>query len=758
MKHVLIFSVLLLVAAFAGTAFADGLMNEYPNGNMVQDIVIQGDYAWAATYGSLVRWDKRDGSYIQFTTKNGLVSNNVTDLALSDDGKLWIATTQGVNVYDGQGFTTLTPENSGLMNSRVFSVAQSDEGVLWFGTEDGISKFDGNSWESYPLNVKIGDWLELGRVSEVVIDSNEVVWAIIWNYDNSSTITRQYLSSFDGTAWTIYNGPDGSLKALNVVDIAVDNNNILWAATYGNDLQGPVYTYDGTSWTDTGVENANDIDVADDGTVYLARGDYTSPTMTRKDDQVITAFDGSSYIDINTAELLGAPVSTNLNVFADEPGTFWFWASFGSRAYILYYYDGEQAHQRSTIGPLSYTANEMIVDTSNTKWLATAFGLSRFDGFQWENILFDVKSGEANPNNAPYNLGWANNIKDIAIDHDGIIWVATRLGVRKFDGAEWQLYNYYTTDHVEQLFEADHVVVDSNNVKWIINRRRLYRYDDESWSVLSIGEIEYNHIWSMEIDHDDVLWLGLFVDEDSELSRVVSFDGTNWTYYDEDNSPIKGNLVRIAIADDNTKWIATNEGYYSFDGSSWTSYEEIKKAKYPNLQPSDILIDNDGIVWICVSGYLHSFDGNVWDDHGGERYGHLHTQFVIDQTDEMWIVSSAGAGGSTTSVNKEAIRTVIEEIESVPSTLAINGNYPNPFNPRTTIDFSMNESGFTTIMIYNIMGQKVRTLESGYLNPGLHKTVWDGRDDFGKAVSSGVYICRLKTGEQVAAKQMMLMK
>ena len=90
--------------------------------------------------------------------------------------------------------------------------------------------------------------------------------------------------------------------------------------------------------------------------------------------------------------------------------------------------------------------------------------------------------------------------------------------------------------------------------------------------------------------------------------------------------------------------------------------------------------------------------------------------------------------------------------------IKILGSFPNPFNHATSIEFSLPEAGFASFAIYNIMGQKVRTLESGYLNTGFHNTVWDGRDDFDNVVSSGVYICRLKTGEQVAAKQMMLMK
>jgi len=109
-------------------------------------------------------------------------------------------------------------------------------------------------------------------------------------------------------------------------------------------------------------------------------------------------------------------------------------------------------------------------------------------------------------------------------------------------------------------------------------------------------------------------------------------------------------------------------------------------------------------------------------------------------------------------VNDEYTETSVKSAKAVPSALAIHGNFPNPFNIQTTIEFMLPSEGHAELAVYNITGQKVRTLVSSPLRAGIHKLVWDGCDDRGAAVSSGVYISQLKMGKQMTAQQMTLIK
>ena len=85
-------------------------------------------------------------------------------------------------------------------------------------------------------------------------------------------------------------------------------------------------------------------------------------------------------------------------------------------------------------------------------------------------------------------------------------------------------------------------------------------------------------------------------------------------------------------------------------------------------------------------------------------------------------------------------------------------NYPNPFNPTTTIFFVLQKNiPLTELSIYNLKGKKIKTLVNEHLNIGRHSVVWDGKDDNGKHVSSGMYFYRLKT-DRVINKKMVLLK
>ena len=95
---------------------------------------------------------------------------------------------------------------------------------------------------------------------------------------------------------------------------------------------------------------------------------------------------------------------------------------------------------------------------------------------------------------------------------------------------------------------------------------------------------------------------------------------------------------------------------------------------------------------------------------------------------------------------------------SLPGEYALEQNYPNPFNPSTQISFSLPQAGAVTLSIYNVLGQTVRTLLDKPMAAGTHTVSWEGTTDSGSRVASGVYFYRLKTGDQILQKKMILMK
>ena len=94
----------------------------------------------------------------------------------------------------------------------------------------------------------------------------------------------------------------------------------------------------------------------------------------------------------------------------------------------------------------------------------------------------------------------------------------------------------------------------------------------------------------------------------------------------------------------------------------------------------------------------------------------------------------------------------------VPTVLALEGNYPNPFNPRTIIKFSVPTAGSVDLAVFDVRGVRVSSLVHGVMQPGHHEAVWMGRDDAGRAMASGSYFYRLRSGGQTVAGKMLLMK
>jgi len=104
-------------------------------------------------------------------------------------------------------------------------------------------------------------------------------------------------------------------------------------------------------------------------------------------------------------------------------------------------------------------------------------------------------------------------------------------------------------------------------------------------------------------------------------------------------------------------------------------------------------------------------------------------------------------------------RTAIAElVGATPHHFVLAQNYPNPFNSNTTIGFSVPEEGFTELMVYDLLGQPVRSLVREQVRPGQHVARWDGRDGAGRPVASGVYLYRLVAGGRAASRKLLLLQ
>ena len=171
----------------------------------------------------------------------------------------------------------------------------------------------------------------------------------------------------------------------------------------------------------------------------------------------------------------------------------------------------------------------------------------------------------------------------------------------------------------------------------------------------------------------------------------------------------------------------------------------------------------DIIMWLIsptgTRAYLHLLGGGSADDIIGNypntlTPGQSFDRFIGEPLDGEWeLMVRDGGGGGTGMLNFWALYDItdvdcefdpLSTPDLLPTTFALGQNAPNPFNPATTIAFEVPaDAGLVTLSIFDVSGRKVRTLEQGNLAPGRYSRTWQGRDDSGRHISSGVYFYKL---------------
>jgi hypothetical protein len=122
--------------------------------------------------------------------------------------------------------------------------------------------------------------------------------------------------------------------------------------------------------------------------------------------------------------------------------------------------------------------------------------------------------------------------------------------------------------------------------------------------------------------------------------------------------------------------------------------------------------------------------------------------------------TSGGGGAFVTKLHAYPAMDVSDEMTpvSLPEKAALDQNYPNPFNPSTVIGFDLPKPSLVSLDIIDVLGRKVTTLINEHLTAGSKRVQWDGRDNTGAEVASGVYFYRLQIGDHVEVKKMVLLK
>lgn len=631
---------------------------------------------WVGTNQGLYYFDGK--SWTPYTKDDGLAGNIIEEIAFPSDGSVWVSilgtsVTEvhgnmtsyyteegGVSSFDGYKWTSYS-EADGLEGEHASSIGVTQDGNIWVGMNfDGVFSFNGETWTTQTtrsveeltvapnghvwvsgvggggvscfdgqrwINYSTDDGLAGDRVSSITNTTDGAIWFGI----NKNDAINIGISRFNGSTWTTYKIP---FSKAGINSIETDGHDRLWVGTKDGlyvldpaEQSSPflsIWTYVrivlggsalfalvilGGNWLLRKSKRIEEVQVSkvdkDEGVDVDIQDKKPSFTLNRL---LWIAFAVLIVITVlgeiysrqglkewsikNEIEIHGEKI--NKYLISEKDGFIW----VGPEG--IYEFDGELIQEYSRLNVLAERNTRAIATTlEGYLWVGTDDGIYIYNGVGWTSI--DETNGPTD-----------EYINKIEIAPDGQIWVGTANGVFTFDGQTWNTYLGGTV--------INNLIIGPNGTVWVVPASCtdgcLYSFDGKKWT-------EHTHIKSKSyppipilVDKEDLVWVGGI--------RLYSYDGENWIDHSGAEDFAGGHVNEIAISNDGTLWVGTENGASHFNGETWSSYDANDGLIGNNIE--SIAFTSDGAAWFGVNGAL--------SNQGISRYYRdTWTTFYIPQTD-----------------------------------------------------------------------------------------------------------------------------
>ncbi|MGE5621038.1 MAG: FlgD immunoglobulin-like domain containing protein [archaeon] len=669
--------------------------------------------------------------WVNFSSANSLLPNNsIYAVAVDHQDLKWIGTDgYGLAKFDGTKWTTYTKTNSGISSNYIRTIYVDGENNKWIGTLDGgFCKFDGSSWTYWNMSNSI---LPSNWVTSIVIDRKGVKW--IGTGDKG-------LVRIEGDKWTVYNSTNSPLPVNFVYALNADTLGNTWIGTNG----GGLARFDGINWEIKNKYNSNlscnaSLSIAIDNKNDKWIASYTcgvfrlhDTTFTKFDKSVAPLHDNWVYcvtIDKQQAKWLGMD-STGIAKFSGDQWTIYDTANSGLA----------DKHVRA-----------IAIDNLGNKWIGTYLGgLSVFNenGVNIPPVIFVAQP--------------ANGINWIAGSKQKITWetsnVPGNVNIRlSTDGGSTFAVDLLlnTANDGSELITVPQIVssscviriesISNSQIKGITSGK----FQIVAMSVPQQQKPANNSLrqpLSVKFNWNKGAWC-------SSYRLIIASDSTFLNPLVQDSS-ITDTVKEIKGLSEFRKYYWKVQGLNTGISTQWSpvwNFTTLLNAP-DNLKASPEGKNKVMLSWGDKSqseaGYVierqSGIDFIVIKTIGANSTTFIDSGLAVPGNYQYRIKAIAIGGESDYSNIASASVTAVNDRASALGDFELAQNFPNPFNPATTIQYALSEQSDVRLTIYNSLGMIIKTFIFSSQSSGYQNVVWDGKDLNNEQTSSGIYLCKIR--------------
>jgi ligand-binding sensor domain-containing protein len=674
------------------------------------------DEIWVVSKGGTFSYNSSENTYKTLTKADGLNSQSLSAVCIDGNNKIWFGSSEGyINIYDpstGDVGRIMDIYNTGKTQKEITDLLYAND-TIYAATDFGVSLINPSDYSFYDSYTKFGDF----NSETPVISSykNRLLYVITESGVAVQKSGAQNLSVPE--SWNSY-AFGTAINAESASKILKYGLDILLASNNG------VFRFNNSIWESFLLSGENVIDMFINGTTVYFLTQHTLYSYSGSTSVKLYEDSNQTFSSVQTSDGQSIYISTNKGLLKLNNGNT-----------ELIYPDG----------PLANSFMNMTIDSNGELWIATGkdntgVGVMNFDGDSWK--YFNTSTNPELQSNDFYNVSasgtsvfFANWGKGLTVYKESTFTTYNALNtsiVGISDDASFVSLSDVQADSKGNIWIANNSTASRKQLSVLTTDNNLYHYNVYSLSSVALGR--------MVIDQYDTKWFvattgntGLYYFNEEGTFSTTSDDVSD--YISSTNGLITNDISGLAVDKRGQIWIGTSEGISLIQDPSRPKSTLTNSTAYSvrNQTITCIAVDPLDYKWIGTKQgvFVLSSDGYQLLNY----YTNSNSPLPSNDIKSIAINPKDGVAYIGTDYGLAALNTSSVEPEESFSELFI---YPNPFvldgsDAVATIKGLIED---TTIKIIDVSGKSIRT----FVTPGGKVATWDGKNDDGNYVASGVYI------------------